>query len=98
MYVVSHQMVDCHKPSANVLQIHTPQQWAAGIVYYYPYIPRHKRWPEILAAQEGEPSIQQLMTDESLTDAQHAANWDMLVDYLSNLTIEQKAYHVPLPR
>lgn len=38
------------------------------------------------------------MTDDSISDTQHDANWQMILDYLSNLTLEQKAYHVPLPR
>ena len=79
------------------LQIYTAQQYATGIVCYYPYIPRHKRWPEAVAAQEGEPSLQQLTTGEDLNDEQHVANWDTILDYLTNLTVEQRCGYVPLP-
>lgn len=81
-----------------MLQVHTSEQYAAGIVCAYPIVPRHKKWPEALAAQAGEPSIRELMTDDSLDDVQHAANWDALLDYLSHLTFEQKQEHVQLPR
>ena len=81
-----------------MLQVLTSEQYAIGLVYAYPHVPGHKRWLEVLAAQEGEPGIQDLILNESLDDEQHVANWDVAVDYLSSLTVEQKGQHVPLPR
>ena len=81
-----------------MLQILTSQQFAAALVHAYPFVPRHKRWPEILAVQQGDPSVQQLVNDATISDEQHAANWDAMVHHLSCLSIEQKEEYVPLPR
>lgn len=80
-----------------VLQIHTSEQYATGLVFAYPYTPRHKQWQESLAAERGEPSIQELMENDAVSDMQHAANWERILGYLSSLTLEQKQRHVPLP-
>ena len=53
---------------------------------------------EALAAQEGEPDIHVLVEGGNLSDAQHIANWEAVVAYLSNLTVEQKCDYVPVPR
>lgn len=57
-----------------------------------------KGWMEALAAQEGEPDIHVLVEGGNLSDAQHIANWEAVVAYLSNLTVEQKCDYVPVPR
>ena len=89
------------KPTASsnkfALQLYTPEQYAAGIVQAYPYSPPHRESLELLAAQQGEPSVEELQ-DDNVDDAQHAANWDVMVAYLSNLTLQHKQHHNPLPR
>ena len=92
------ELINPHHSVGSVLQILTSTQFAAALVYAYPFIPRHKRWPEVLAIQQGEPSVQQLVNDGTLSDEQHAANWDVMVRHLSCLTTEQKEEYVPLPR
>ena len=79
------------------LQLYTPEQYAAGIVQAYPYSPPHRESLELLAAQQGEPRIEELQ-DDNVDDAEHAANWDVMVDYLSNFTLQHKQHHNPLPR
>lgn len=85
-----------HALSGNfALQLYTPEQYAAGLVQAYPYTPPHKESLELLAAQQGQPSIQELR-DEILDDAQRAANWDAVVEYLSTLTLEHRQHYNPL--
>ena len=79
------------------MQVLTSEQYAIGSVFAYPYIPGHKRWLEVLAADEQEPASQALLADDSVDDAQHAANWDAVVAYLSAITLEQSHLHVAFP-
>ena len=79
------------------LQVLMPHQYATIFVHMFSQKPA-KEWLEAFAAQEGEPSAEQLTTDGILEDAQHVANWEAVVEYLSRLTVEQKSVYVPLPR
>lgn len=77
------------------MQIHTTKQFAAALVYAYPWSPPHKAI-EVLALDRGEPSIQELMNDTSLDNLQHAANWEEIISYLKSITMDNYHGHVPL--
>ena len=78
-----------------LMQIHTTQQFAAAMVYAYPWTPPHKAI-EMLAADRGEPTVQALLNDTSLDNLQHAANWEDVINYLTTITTDNYHGHVPL--
>lgn len=69
------------------------RQGAIGIVYAYPLTNRAFEICEALAAKHGEPTVQDLLEDNSLSDAQHAINWEQVVTYTQNLKPEQTAFY-----
>ena len=50
------------------------------MVHHYPRLMDVKSLMSVLAEQLGEPSVQSLMEPNGLTDAQHTANWETVVD------------------
>lgn len=76
-----------------VLQISTCRQGAIGIVYTYPLTNRNFEICEALATLKGEPSVQELLEDTSVSDAQHVANWDQVVMYTKTVKPEQIPFY-----
>ena len=78
------------------MQIQTCKQHATLIVHSYPAIPEKGRLLELLAAQRGEPSKEELMQPAGLDNLQHAANWQQVTDYLKFVNEDKLNQHVPL--
>lgn len=78
------------------LQIHTSKQCANGMVHMYPFMLQRGRLFAVLAAQRGEPSVQELMTGLSKSDAQHIADWQHVVNYLDKLSLNDLDMHCSL--
>ena len=74
-------------------QVLTARQCAIGIVYAYPMTNRAFEICEALAGKHGEPVVQDLLEDISLSDAQHATNWEQVVTYTQNLEPELTAFY-----
>lgn len=79
-----------------LLQIHTSKQCATGMVHMYPFMLQRGRLFVELAAQIGEPSVRELMTGLSKSDAQHMADWQHVVTYLDKLSLNHLDMHCPL--
>ena len=77
------------------MQIHTSRQFAAALVYAYPWFPYY-RAVEFLADDRGEPSLQSLLDDTSVDSRQHAQNWQEVVQYLATITMDNYHTHCPL--
>lgn len=82
-------------PKTFILQIHTSKQYAAALVFAYPWFPYYKAI-EILAADRGDPSLQSLLDDTSVDSAQHASNWQQVINYLGTITKDNCHGHCPL--
>ena len=78
------------------LQIHTSKQCANGMVHMYPFMLQRGRLFAELAAQREEPSVQELMTGLSKSDAQHIADWQHVVNYLDKLSLNDLDMHCSL--
>jgi len=78
------------------LQIHTSKQCATGMVHMYPFMLQRGRLFAELAAQREEPSVQELMTGLSKSDAQHMADWHHVADYLDKLSLNDLDRHCSL--
>ncbi|KAA6423908.1 MAG: hypothetical protein FRX49_05867 [Trebouxia sp. A1-2] len=76
--------------------IHTSKQCATGMVHMYPFMLQRGRLFVELAAQIGEPSVRELMTGLSKSDAQHMADWQHVVTYLDKLSLNHLDMHCPL--
>lgn len=50
---------------------------------------------DTLAAVNCEPSMQQLMSDTSVKDAENALNWEVVVAYTQTVTLDNVNHHVP---
>ena len=79
-----------------MLQIHTSSQCATGMVHMYPFLLHRDGLFAMLAAQRGEPSVQQLLSDTSKSDVQHVTDWQHVVRYLDSLTLIRLETHWPL--
>ena len=75
------------------VQLITSRQGAIGIVYAYPGSNRNFEVCEVLATKRGEPSVQTLLEDTAVSDAQHAANWQQIVMYTQTLTPENAPFY-----
>ena len=62
----------------------------------YPFPLQRDRLLASLAASRGEPSVQDLLNDESKSDLQHAADWQQVITYLDTVTVSSLEVHVPL--
>ena len=50
----------------------------------------------MLATERGEPSVQDILNDNSKSDLQHVAEWRQVIDYLETVTLSNLEIHVPL--
>ncbi|DBA75264.1 hypothetical protein WJX77_001179 [Trebouxia sp. C0004] len=76
--------------------IHTSKQCATGMVHMYPFMLQRGKLFAVLAADRVEPSVHELMTGLSKSDAQHMADWQHVVNYLDKLSLNQLDMHCPL--
>lgn len=76
-----------------VLQITTCRQGAIGIVYAYPLTNRNIQICEALATLKDEPSVQELLEDTTVNDAQHVTNWEQVVKFAKGVKPEQIPYY-----
>ena len=82
-------MQRCH------VQVYTSKQLASAWVYAYPTMHRAYKVVDALAAVNCEPSMEQLMEDSSMSDAQIARNWEHVVAYTQTVTPRNVHQHVP---
>ena len=66
------------------------------MVHMYPFMLQRGRLFAELAAQREEPSVQELMTGLSKSDAQHMADWHHVADYLDKLSLNDLDRHCSL--
>ena len=66
------------------------------MVRQYPRFPDLKVLLDILAQQQEEPSVQSLMESQDPDDAQHAANWEAVVQYVKNIDASSLHGHASL--
>ena len=79
------------------LQIHSSQQCATGMVHMYPFLLHKDRLFAILAAQEGEPSMHDLLNGTAKRDSERmTSDWQHVVDYLSKLKLSKLSTYQPL--
>ena len=78
------------------VQILTSEQNAKLTVYAYPQTAKPEGVLNQLAAERQEPSVQTLLDDTSVDDFQHAANWQEVVQYLTNINLDTVHTHIPL--
>lgn len=78
-----------------LFQVYTPRQTAISWVYAFPTMYRGNKLVDALAASNCEATTQQLMEDTSLSDAQHALNWQHVIAYTHTVTPETVRRHVP---
>jgi len=62
----------------------------------YPFPLHTHRLFATLAAQRGEPSVQELLDDTTKSEVQHLADWQQVVHYLNSLNLNSMAVHWPL--
>ena len=62
-----------------LLQIQTGFQLAKAMAHQYPRIADIKGLMDLLAQQRGEPSVKLLMEPGRISDAQHCANWNAVM-------------------
>lgn len=79
-----------------LMQILTSVQNAQSMVHQYPRGADSKVLMDTLAQQHQEPSTQELTESCELDDMQHAANWQLIVEYVENLDAESLHGHTPL--
>ena len=83
--------------AAMYLGICTSKQWAITLVYSYPFITLPTAVMEAVAAEQGgEPSMECFMSDTLTADAQHAANWEDVVSYLTTVDMDTVNVYCPL--
>lgn len=74
--------------------IQTSLQRAVMLVHAYPFVTHKDKHVNFLAEQQqGEPSIQSLLSDTSKSDLQHASDWQQVTDYLSTVTLANLHLH-----
>lgn len=73
--------------------ITTCRQGAIGIVYAYPLTNRNIQICEALATLKDEPSVQELLEDTTVSDAQHVTNWEQVVKFAKGVKPEQIPYY-----
>ena len=67
------------------MQIQSSTQYAASVVRQYPRTFDINLQLESLARQHSEPSPSELMRPSGLDDLQHAADWEIVVQYLVSM-------------
>lgn len=80
------------------MQIQTTLQQAVALVHQYPRAPDMKILLEVLAQQRNEPSIESLVDSADITDLQHVANWQAIMQYVTNLDGSGVHGHIPLAK
>ena len=66
------------------------------MVHMYPFPLQRDRLLASLAASRGEPTVQDLLNDESKSDLQHVADWQQVITYLDTVTVSSLEVHIPL--
>ena len=66
------------------LQIQSCVQLAKAMANQYPRIADIKGLMDLLAQQRGEPSVQTLMEPGCISDAQHCANWNTVIQLVDD--------------
>ena len=80
------------------MQIQTTLQQAVALVHQYPRAPDIKIMLEVLAQQRNEPSIESLVDSADIDDLQHIANWQAVMQYVTNLDANGVHGHIPLAK
>lgn len=81
------------------MQVSTCKQLATGFVCAFPWLFRMSSLITALVVREGLPSREELLSDTSVSDLQHAANWATTVPcYLEEITEHNLDIHVPFSK
>lgn len=79
-----------------VSQVFTTKQWAAMIVYAYPFFPCLEQWLDTFSSQHSAPSSKDVLM--SAREHPLEAEWAALDDYIVHITQTYRPDYVPVQR
>ncbi len=78
------------------MQITSSMQHALMMVHQYPRAAGYKMMLEVLVEQHKAPSTASLAEGSGVDDLQHAANWQMVVQYVESLDADSVRQYCPM--